>query len=107
MEILLSNALGSSDTHGMTAGEDHTLRQHKSLGSSIKDRLASSIGGCLDVTLEIQKKLAEIEGITRHLPVATEAKIQKKMASDTLKVGHALVHTLGETNWSSLLSRIL
>lgn len=52
---------------------------------SVNDHLGSSKKVCLEVILAIRTKLEEIEDITRHLAVATKAKIQPRSATDKLK----------------------
>jgi nucleoside phosphorylase len=53
---------------------------------SVNDHLGSSRKVCLQAALEIERKLEYIQGLTKHLPVATKAREQSKSAAETLKV---------------------
>lgn len=52
----------------------------------VNDHLGSSKKVCIQAALEIERKLEHIQGLTKHLPVATKARERSKSATETLKV---------------------
>lgn len=76
---------GKLKTQRVVFSSNMEILAHDASGP-IKDRLALPMKDCFEVTLAIQKKLQEIEDITRRLPITTKAKAQPMSAVTTLKV---------------------